>query len=182
MGFFSSKYSFHCFSKLCKFKVTIYSSKELYILNYELQSLFCPLLASFIWMPPHSGSSIDRTTELCFHPSSPFITAFSAVRDKTTSLLEVLIWIDFSCKHTHQFFQSTPLNSWGMNLLQKKYADSHLAPFLSFTSLILVFKKAVIALLDRDVRLYCIYLKTSAFYPEANKQTKTPWSASHYPS
>lgn len=61
-----------------------------------------------------------------------------------------------------------------MNLLQKKYVDSHPVPFLSFTSLILVFKKAVIVLLDRDVRLYHIYLKTSAFYPEANKQTKTP--------
>lgn len=52
MGFFSSKYSFRCFSKPCKYKLTIFYSKKLHILNYELYTLFCPLLARFIWMPP----------------------------------------------------------------------------------------------------------------------------------
>lgn len=59
-----------------------------------------------------------------------------------------------------------------MILLQKKYVDSYRGSFLSFISLILVFKKAAIVFFDRNVRLYCIYLKTSASYPKANKQIK----------
>jgi len=57
-------------------------------------------------------------------------------------------------------------------ILLQKYVDSYPESFLSFISLMLVFRKAAIVFFDRDVRLSYVYLNTSAFCPKANKQNK----------